>query len=281
MELQPIERRTGLTRREFEEEYLNKNKPVIFTDLVKDWPATEKWTFDFFKQEHGDIKVPIYDNNFRKAGKGYLTPTKEMRFGDYLDLIQSEPTELRMFLFNIFKHAPELAKDFSMPTITDGWLKSLPFMFFGGETSKVDLHYDLDCATVFITQFQTRKKVILFAPDQSPYLYQHPFTVQSSVMLDNPDFDKHPALKRARGFETVLTHGETLYMPSLYWHYMYYMDGGYSLSLRTHSNYTRMRGAWNVSRHFLVDKSMNMLLGTRWSDIKENMARRKAAMAMS
>ncbi len=280
MNLQPIERRTGLSRREFEEEYLKKDKPVIFTDLVKDWPAVNKWTFDFFQKEYGHIEVPIYDNSFRKAGKDYLTPKQTMKFGDYLELIQNEPTELRMFLFNMFKHAPELANNISFPRITDGWL-NLPLMFFGGEGSKVDLHYDLDCANVFLTQFQTRKKVILFAPDQSPYLYQHPFTVQSSVMLDNPDYEKHPALALADGYEDVISHGETLFMPSLWWHYIYYLDGGFSISLRTHNAYTRMRGAWNVSRHFLVDKSMNMLLGNRWSSIKENMAQRKAETAMS
>ena len=185
-----------------------------------------------------------------------------------------------MFLFNIFKHAPELVNDFSMPTITDGWMKNFPFMFFGGEGSKVDLHYDLDCATVFLTQFQTRKQIILFAPDQQPYLYQHPFTVQSSVTLDKPDYENHPALKLAHGYEAVLEHGETIFMPSLFWHYIYYLDGGFSLSLRTHSMASRLRGAWNVSRHFLVDKSMNTVLGERWTNIKENMARRRAETAM-
>jgi len=276
MKLQPIERRTNLSGREFEEEYLKKNKPVVFTDLVKDWPATDKWTFDYLRSTYGHIDVPLYDNDFRKAGKDYLTPRKKMKFGDYLTLIQSEPTELRMFLFNIFKYAPELTNDFSMPNVTDGWLKNMPFMFFGGEGSKVDLHYDLDCAAVFLTQFQTRKKVILFAPEQKPYLYQHPFTVQSSAMLDNPDYKMHPALKIAEGYETVLEHGETVFMPRLWWHYIYYVDGGFSLSLRRHTAYTKVRGAFSVSRHFLVDKSMNALLGDRWSNYKDRLAKKRA-----
>ena len=39
MQLIPIERRTGLTRDEFIEQYLKPKKPVVFTDLAKDWPA--------------------------------------------------------------------------------------------------------------------------------------------------------------------------------------------------------------------------------------------------
>lgn len=61
-----------------------------------------------------------------------------MKFGDYLDLIRSnKPTNLRIFLFNIFKHKPELKKDFDFSPITDTYLKRFPFMFFGGKNSVV------------------------------------------------------------------------------------------------------------------------------------------------
>ncbi len=154
-------------------------------------------------------------------------------------------------------------------------------MFFGGQGARVDLHYDLDCATIFKTQFQKRKKVILFAPDQGDYLYQHPFTVQSEVRLDQPDFEKHPALKRAKGFETTLHHGETLFMPHLYWHYMNYVDGGFSISLRRHSLYTRSRGMFNIARHFVVDKGMNHVLGDKWTNIKASLAQKRAQAALA
>lgn len=281
MELRPIERRSGLTRETFEKEYMATQTPVIFTDLAKDWPATEKWTFEWLKTNYGHLEVPLYDNDFRKPGKDYLTPTKKMAFGDYLDIIEAGPTDLRMFLYNILKEAPELKNDFSMPTITDGFLKNFPMMFFGGQGARVDLHYDLDCASVFITQFQRKKKVILFAPDQSPLLYQHPFTVQSEVRMDNPDFEKHPALKKAVGYECVIDHGETLYMPTLWWHFMYYTEGGFSLSLRRHSMASQARGIWNISRHFVVDKGMNFVMGEKWHDMKASMAKRKAVAAMS
>jgi len=276
LNLQQVERRTGLTKKEFQEEYQKKNKPVIFTDLIDDWPAKDKWTFDYLRKNHGHIMVPVFDNDFRKAGEGYLSAKKEMKFGDYLELIETKPTELRMFLFNIFKHVPELTNDIRIPTITDGFLKKFPMMFFGGQGSKVDLHYDLDCATVFLTQFHTRKRVVLFPNEEGPKLYQHPFTVQSHVELDRVDFAKHPAFKHAKGFEATISHGETLFMPSLWWHYIYYLDGGFSLSLRSHTPYTKARGIWNVSRHFVVDQGLNKVMGSKWNSIKENIAQKRA-----
>ncbi|NNE28404.1 MAG: cupin-like domain-containing protein [Saprospiraceae bacterium] len=280
MDLKPIEKRTGLTKEEFQEEYFKKDKPVIFTDFTKDWPATEKWTFDYFRKNHGHLMVPVFDNDFRKAGNKYLAPAKEMKFGDYLTLIENEPTELRMFLFNIFKHVPELVNDIRTPDVHDGFLMKFPMMFFGGQGSKVDLHYDLDCATVFLSQFLTRKKVVLFENDERPKLYHHPFTVQSHVELDRVDFNKHPAFKKAKGYEGVIDHGETLFMPSLWWHYIYYLDGGFSLSLRSHTPFSKMRGGWNISRHFVIDQGMNKVLGSRWTRIKDNLAARSAKRAI-
>ncbi len=283
MKLQPIEKRAGLTREEFQEEYLKKNKPVVFKDLSAPWPATKKWTFEFFKENYGDLIVPLFSTKgYHDAGKGYMSSQKEMPFRDYLEIIEHEPTEWRMFLFNIFKHVPELLDDFSMPTITDGWVKSHPFMFFGGQGAHVNLHYDIDCSAVFLTQFQNRKKVILFGPDQSKYLYNHPYTVQSHVDIMNPDYEKYPALKMATGYETTIQDGETIFMPPMYWHYIYYTDGGFSLSLRSNNNMaTRVKGLWNITRHFIVDKGMNQLLGEKWKNYKEQAAEKRAEMAMS
>ncbi len=283
MKLQSIERRSGLTRDEFQNHYLKKKIPVIFTDLSADWEATTKWTFDWLKENHGDIEVPLFGADMHVPGKGYMVPKQHMKFGDYLDLIQGEPTELRMFLFNIFKEVPEMVNDFAMPTIMDGWIKSHPFMFFGGEGSVVNLHYDIDCSNVFITQFQDKRKdILLFAPDQSQLLYQQPFTVQSQVDVANPDYNKYPALKFVDGYKCTISNSETLFIPSLFWHHITYTDGGYSLSLRANDSVvTKAKGLWNLTRHFFVDKGMNAVMGARWKDYKINYATKKAMEAIS
>ena len=150
-------------------------------------------------------------------------------------------------------------------------------MFFGGEGSKVALHYDIDLSHVFLNQFHGRKRVVLFGPEQSKYLYQHPFTVASYVDVNNPDYEKFPALRYAQGYETILNPGETIFMPSGYWHYIEYIDGGYSMSLRANESYSRRaRGLWNIARHYVVDKGMNRIMGDNWRRVKEDMAKRRA-----
>ena len=280
MKFHPIERRTGLTRDEFIADFLLARKPVIFTDLAKDWPATQKWTFDWLRTNHGNIDVPLFDNNIHKADS-YFQVAKTMKFGDYLTLIENGPTELRIFLFDIFKKVPSLSDDIRFPGIMDGFVKGYKFVFFGGQGAEVNLHYDMDCSNVFLTQFHTRKQVILFPPSQSRFLYQHPFTVMSHVHPLKPDYEKYPAAKHAEGYETILQHGETLFIPQLWWHYINYIDGGFSLSLRANDSVlTTLRGAYNVARHMVIDKGMNALLGYRWQTWKQEKAASRAMEAL-
>jgi hypothetical protein len=273
----PIERRTGLTRASFAEEYLDLNKPVIFTDLMDPWPGKNKWTIEYFKSEYGHLQVPVFSGNYSKPGKNYMSPDRIIPFREYLEVLEQGPTDLRLFLFNIFKHAPELLDDFSIPTIMDGFIKDFPFMFFGGEGSKVALHYDIDLAHVFLNQFHGRKRVVLFSQEQSRNIYHHPFTVASYINVNDPDYQRFPALKNAWGYECMLMPGETLFMPSGHWHYIEYTDGGYSMSLRANESYVRRaKGLFNIARHYFVDKGMNRLMGEDWRRMKEQMAKRRA-----
>jgi hypothetical protein len=78
MKLVPIEKRTGLTREEFIENYLKPSRPVVFTDLAKDWPAVQKWTFEWLRENHGNLDVPLVDNHIHDADK-YFQIAKTMK----------------------------------------------------------------------------------------------------------------------------------------------------------------------------------------------------------
>ncbi len=280
MHLLPIDRRSSLTREEFAEEYLKPKRPVVLTDLAADWPAIRKWTFDYLIEHHGHLQVPISGAGFHAPGPNYMKPQSEMPLGEYLQIIRSQPTELRLFLWNILDHAPELKADVSNPDICGGWVDSHPFMFFGGQGAATAMHYDIDCSHVFHTHFWTRKHIVLFDQTQSPLLYQHPFTVQSAVNPIEPDFEKHPAARHARGFETMLGHGETLFIPSMWWHYIKYVDGGFSLSLRARDGLLgAAKGLFHIAQHFTVDKGMNALAPLGWKNWKERQAQKKAQLA--
>lgn len=275
--LTEIPRVSGLTKEAFKEQYLDTSKPVVITDLVDSWPAKEKWTLDFFKENFGHVMVPVFSSKGSQAGKGYMSPDKKMPLRDYISAIQEGATDLRLFLYNIMNDAPELHADYEVHTIMDGFFKEFPFTFFGGAGSKVAMHYDIDLSHVFLTQFDGRKRVVLFSPEQSKYLYHLPFTVASYIDVDNPDFEKYPALKKVTGYETIIERGDTIFIPSGYWHYIIYLDAGFSMNQRANDSVIKkVQGAVNIMTHFVVDKGMNRIFGERWKEIKEEIAEWRA-----
>ncbi len=268
-----------MTREHFQKNYLKPHIPVVMKNYSANWPAKHKWSFDNFKSHYPDLMVPVYGEAFADTGKSYTSTDDKMLFGDYLDIIATKPTQLRMFLFNIFKYIPSLCEDFNYPDIIDSYVKKHPFMFFGGATSKVDAHFDLDLSHVFLTQFYGRKKVILFGPEYSTHLYRHPLTVSCNIDLGNPDFNKYPRLLEAQGYECEINNGDTLFIPSGYWHYIYYIEGGFALSLRARTALTRLPLTGLKMFNLLVlDYNLSRLFGTkRWYAMKENIALKRAS----
>jgi len=280
--LTAVERRGRLSAAEFEQEYLKPLKPVVLTEVMSHWPATMKWTVAFFKEHYGHLMVPVVSRNFSRPGKTYLEPDRYILFREYLDILESGPSDLRIFLWNIFRQAPELRRDFSFPTLMDGFVNEVPFLFFGCAGSRVALHYDLDLSHVFLNQFHGHKRVILFPPDQGRHLYHMPFTVASHVDLSQPDFERYPALKYARGQEVVLAPGETLFIPRGYWHYIEYLDGGYSMSLRAFESVVyRLQGLASITRNYALDKLLNRVAGERWYEYKTRLAHRPAEKTLA
>jgi hypothetical protein len=277
----PVVDGNTITRIDFENNYLNPQLPVILRGLWKKYPAYNKWTLDYFREVMGDIEVNLFSSKLANPSETLSVPHAKMKFSDYLDLIEGEPTDLRMFLFPIFKHKPELLNDFGYPDITSRYLK-IPFMFFGPKYAITRMHQDIDMSNVFLTQFAGRRRVVLFAPDQSPLLYKLPFNVHSTVDIDHADYETYPALKYAKGYSTILEKGDTLFMPSGYWHHIEYLEGGFGLSVRTLGNnpFTILRGGYNVMLQRPMDDAMRKMRGEKWFEYKKELARKNAKSAM-
>lgn len=272
MELQEVDRVQDISPEDFYQLYVKTRTPVKLLNYSKNWPAREKWTYQYLREVAGKHQVKLHgawqDNEPTRIE---MPAVKEVPFAEYLDMLEKDqPSDLRIFLFNLFKLEPSLLKDFDFPPIMEGYLKDYPYMFFGCAGSDVRLHYDIDLSNVFISQFGGTKRVTLFDQSQSKYLYKLPFTTHSAADLGRVDYDKYPALKLAKGWQTDLLPGETLFMPSGIWHYIQYLDGSFSLSLRTlnPSRMGKLQGAYNVFVIRKLDEYFNKFYKNTWSDYK-------------
>ncbi len=278
----PIDVIENINLREFEQNYLLPQKPVILRGLLKGTKAYEEWDFNYFKKVAGDKTIGVFENRESDLDKTMKVPHRKMKFAEYLDLIATTPTDLRINLWNIFKDCPELMHDFEFPEIRTKFLKGFPYMFFGGKGSIARMHQDIDMSNVFLTQFQGKRRVVLFSPDYSKLLYRYPLNVHTGVNVTNPDYDKFPGLKYVRGFECEIKHGDTLFMPGEYWHYIEYTEGGFGMSLRSLNPHLskRFKGLMNISVRQGVDWSMRKALGDNWFKIKQQIADQRATNAI-
>lgn len=284
MKLKEIGRIRNYNSEEFTSKFMKPNIPVIIEDFIDaESPALKNWNYDYFKEIAGNNEVDVYGEEIHSLDRAASKPLARMKFSEYLDLISREKTKYRLFLFNLLSIKPELKKDVIYKDITKGKVLSwLPFMFFGGQGSNTRNHVDIDMSHVFLTQYQGIKKVWLFPLSQSDLIYKLPYNFHSIANLKTSSQKEFPGLKYLDGYEAVLKPGQTLYMPSGWWHFIQYETEGYSISVRAlpFQLIEKWRGFKNlvITQHF--DNLMRKLFKEKWFNYKVSIAKKRAQTAI-
>ena len=280
MQLRQVDVVSEISPEDFKKNYFIPQVPLIIKDMAKQWPAYTKWNWQYFKEIVGEQKVGIYNNVKSDAYTPINKADEYTTFGEYIDMISKGPAAWRIFLFNIFNHAPELTKDFSWPdNLAKGFVKRVPMLFTGGQGSITHLHFDIDLSHIFHTQFMGRKRVLLFPYKEQYKLYRKPFEVLSVADFTNYydsvksklDVEQFPAVKFAQGYDVTLDHGDTLFMPGGYWHHMEYLDSGFAMSLRALNSSVsgKLKGVWNLLGMRSIDTLMKKTAPGKWYGWKE------------
>lgn len=276
MNLTAIPRVDRISKNDFITQYFKPQRPVVIKSFIEDWPAYTKWNLEYIKTIAGEKIVPLYDDRPVSHKDGFNEPHAKMKMADYIDLLKKEPTKFRIFLWNVLKEVPQLQHDFTYPDFGLKLMKGLPMLFFGGTNSYTFMHYDIDLANIFHFHFEGKKEIILFDQSQNKHLYKvpHALITHESIDFSNPDFEQWPALKNASGYKTNLEHGEVLYIPEGYWHYMKYITPGFSMSLRAIARNPKNIGKafYNILIMRYYDTFMRKMQGQKWIDKKNEKA---------
>lgn len=206
-------------------EYVDQNKPVVVRNAAAAWPALRKWTLDFFKEKHGSMLVDV-------------SFTEKMTFSDFVDaVVASTPDQPGPYMFRFFisVHLPELLEDLApsnpycfprrlaSPLMPKSWRRPdgyLKLLIGGVGGSFPFMHYDGENMHAAITEIQGDKEFILYAPEDTPYLYPRADLPNQTQIkdLDHPDLEKFPLFERATQYRTVIEPGDTIFVPSRWWH---------------------------------------------------------------
>jgi len=247
-----IEKRSGVSHREFYNDYVLANRPVVLTDALADWPALGKWSPEFFAEHYADKEFEIDD--------------KKWKLGDFIRaVLASDPANPAPYLRNkvLREHFPDLWSDIRPETkfFQPNWM-TRPFgnavyrdlfhrgcaieIYIGGNGRGFPvLHWDGYHTHAFLMQFSGRKEFFVYGPDQTQFLYPREDCPNISLCADikNVDLEKYPLFAKATPAVFVLEPGETLFIPSGWWHTTQMLSPSISLSCNVGnaSNWAAMR----------------------------------------
>ena len=198
-------------------------RPVILTDAISHWRALGKWSPQFFKDAYGDLKVVV--------------DGEAMALSELVERVEkSSEDNPAPYLRNqaLADWPPELSADISpMPDCTrPNWFDSRLFprakqlapieVFIGGQGAQFHvLHYDGLHTHAFLMQLYGDKEYIAFSPEQTGFLYapKDGRANESRISdLRHPDLAAFPLFAQAQGVRFQLHPGETLFIPSGWWH---------------------------------------------------------------
>jgi len=76
----------------------------------------------------------------------------------------------------------------------------------------------------------------------------------------------------ASGYELILEHGDTLFMPAGYFHHVEYLESGFAMSLRAVQRNVPglLHGAWNVFGMRNIDTLLKKLAADWWYEYKKD-----------
>ena len=223
---------------EYRRQHLNALQPAIVMGAIDHWTALNKWTPGFFRDHYGTRTLTIDGAVWRLDDlmERILTSSAE-RPAPYLrnELLAKWPAELR-------------ADISPMPDCTrPNYLESPLFparepptyveLYIGGAGAKFPmLHYDALHTHAFLMQIYGVKEYLAFAPDQTRFLYPRAGAEENKSAIpdiENPDPARFPLCRAAQGMRFLLHPGETLFIPSGWWHTARILTASISVSINT------------------------------------------------
>lgn len=222
--LSRIERCSGISKKEFYNTYVKNSLPVIITDKAQ-WTSSEKFTPEYFKSNYNHLTRTINGKTYTLSEIIDLctssTPENKAPYPNIFDLRKDFPEFLNLIPDMLYGRSNRLQSNL-LPKFVAGRTNSRELFFGGKGCSFPTLHIDYLGVHTQLTQIIGEKDFILYPPDQTPYMYPDKIRRNHSpINIMEPDYEKYPLFKNTKALKTTLLPGETIFIPSGWWHTTY------------------------------------------------------------
>lgn len=238
-----VPRVARLTHRAFIERAYAPNRPIVLTDMMRDWKALERWTWPYLRKVAGHAEVSVMEH--RETARHYDLNVNHL----------SQPTTLGEFISWIerVKHSNARYMVARNNGLTSPGLRVLQrdLGFFGGvlDRKRLDgfaflwvgpggtvtpLHHDT--ANNMFCQVRGRKRFILIDPANAELL-RDALSYYSLLDAERFDVKHHPYLADVERLTVTVGPGEALFIPAGWWHHVRSLSPSLSVSM---TNFTRL-----------------------------------------
>ena len=231
-----IERRSGVSADEFVTRYVRGCRPLVMTDLARDWPALARWSPADLKARFGHLEVEVQverhgDPNYEQ---NKLQHRRTVRLAPFVDQVLAGGPSNDYYLtannevLRRPEFAPLLADIGTLPPFCNrAELAQRSSFWFGPAGTVTPLHHDT--LMLLHTQIVGRKRWRFISPLETPKLYNY-HGVFSPIDVDRPDLVRYPSFAEVKMLEIVLEPGDTVFLPLGWWHQVTSLDVSLSFS---------------------------------------------------
>merc|ERR1719330_1681483 len=238
---------------------------------------------DWMEKSYGDTELQCSDLApfFRHCDRGKIN-TVRISMREYMRYVRGEPnglrsiqkTEDRPYYGNAWAPLGEddkLLSDVSdrlycvSDTVPSGdgpsksFNRSLTKVFMGPAGTVSRLHHDTYSTHVWLSQVRGRKQFVVYPPEDTEHLHCHEEDEAEGHTTEfdpsAPDFEAFPLARRARAYSVVVEEGETVVLPSRWWHYAKSLTPSITL-MRNFVNETNMADYMRVLARVQESRSM-------------------------
>lgn len=243
-----VDRIKDLSEKEFINNYIKNQIPVVFDGVALDWPCTKKWNVDYLLSKYSSEKFPIVTR------VGLMEDTEahdELGSKEFSETIRIDEfvNDLRTTGKKYMRFSPIMeSKNELIDDMDQNWLRKMRQCFFGvsyqtfiGAKGKTTPLHGGESTSFFSIVAEGEKTWDLISasyyplinPNADGYGYNY-----SKVDIENPDPELFPGFSLIHRYRCTLKKGDVLYIPAWMWHQVKNEAESWTVSYR----FTNIRG---------------------------------------